>query len=301
MVGLRDNFLQRVAEWDRNGGTESAIARITGGYLDMFDQNGALPDRDTAADYRRCAVLAAGIDTDPILDALQQVPNTRIGDICIFPANGRGEPEADFLILAAEDGSRLARLAPQIERWSGRKTRLLLAVPEAKCAFLGPLAERADGIIMLHGGLKYLEESLCLASEGYSVMPAPKEPGSDSYGHLDTLSKLSESEQAILPLLAMGASNRCISEELGESETRVKSLVRTILVKLDCRNRTEAAVLAATVLLPLRETLRRQAAQEADGPGKSANGEKTANGTVADRPVNGSAMAGHVNGKAAWT
>ena len=290
VVDLHDNLLERVAERDRNGGTDSAITRTTGGYLDMFDRNGALPDRDAAADYHRCAVLAAGIDTDPILDALQRVPNTHIGDICIFPATGRGEPEADFLILAAEDGNRLARLEPQVERWSGRKTRLLLAVPEAKCAFLGPLAERADGMVMLHGGLKYLEESLCLAREGYSVMPAPKEPGSDSYGHLDTLSKLSESEQAILPLLAMGASNRCISEELGESETRVKSLVRTILVKLDCRNRTEAAVLAATVLLPLRENLRRQAAQN------SGSAEKAAIGTV-----NGSAAMGHVNGKAGWS
>lgn len=239
----------------------------------MLDHKTDQTDGDGATEYRRCAVLAAGIDTGPILDALQRLPNTRVGDICIIPANGRGEPEADYLILAAEDGSRLARLEPQIERWSGQKTQLMIAVPEAKCAFLGPLAERADGMIMLDGGLKYLEASFCLASEGYSVMPAPKEAGSDSYGHLDTLSKLSDSEQAILPLLAMGASNRCISEELGESETRVKSLVRTILVKLDCRNRTEAAVLAATVLLPLRETLRKQAAAEgSDVEANTANG-----------------------------
>lgn len=253
----------------------------------MLDRNTEQPDQDPTADYRRCAVLAAGIDTAPILDALQRVPNTRIGEICIFPANGRGEPEADYLILAAEDGSRLARLEPQIERWSGQKTRLLIAVPEAKCAFLGAPAERADGLIMLEGGLNHLQASLRLACEGYSVMPAPKEAGSDSYGHLDTLGKLSDSEQAILPLLAMGASNRCISEELGESETRVKSLVRTILVKLDCRNRTEAAVLAATVLLPLRETLRKKTAAEANKAAPAANGSA----------VNSSAA----NGKGTWS
>ena len=246
----------------------------------MLDRKTEQPDQESATEYRRCAVLAAGVDTAPVLDALQRLPNTRVGDIRIIPANGRGELEADYLILAAEDGNRLARLEPQIDRWSGQKTRLLIAVPEAKCAFLGPLAERADGMVMLEGGLKHLEESLCLAAEGYSVMPAPKEAGSDSYGHLDTLSKLSECEQAILPLLAMGASNRCISEELGESETRVKSLVRTILVKLDCRNRTEAAVLAATVLLPLRETLRKQAASEGQGPDTRADAS-TQNGQTA--------------------
>jgi len=31
--------------------------------------------------------------------------------------------------------------------------------------------------------------------------------------------------------------------------------VRAILIKLECRNRTEAAVLAATVLLPLLDSL----------------------------------------------
>src|SRR3546814_11562233 len=65
------------------------------------------------------------------------------------------------------------------------------------------------------------------------------------------LGRLGAAERAILRLLAAGDSNRAIAEALDESEARVKSVVRAILVKLDCRNRTEAAVLTATVLLPL--------------------------------------------------
>jgi hypothetical protein len=41
-------------------------------------------------------------------------------------------------------------------------------------------------------------------------------------------------------------------------------MVRAILIKLDCRNRTEAAVLAATVLLPLLDSLPEDEAPEID-------------------------------------
>ncbi|WP_299399942.1 LuxR C-terminal-related transcriptional regulator [Pelagibius sp.] len=257
----------------------------------MFDRNSQTPDSEREPDDRRCALLASGIDTAPLLDALKRVPNTRVGDICIFPANGLGEPEADYLILAAEDGTRLTRLEQQIERWSGERTRVLLAVPESKCAFLGDLAQRADGLILLESGLDYLEESLCLAREGYSVMPNPRHGGSGSYNHLDMLCRLNESEQAILALLATGESNRAISARLGESETRIKSLVRAILVKLECRNRTEAAVLAATVLLPLQESLQAAEAQIAEvESGSAADGDSvgespdTTNGTPSKGP-----------------
>lgn len=215
---------------------------------------------------RRCAVVAAGIEPGPLLTALRGIPDTRVGDICIFPSNGRGEPEADYLILAANDSSRFHCLEDQIDRWSGPSTRVLLAVPEAKCAMLGDLPLRADGLVLLNRGLNYLEESLKLAEDGYSVMPAATPGSGDNGVHLEMLSRLSEGEKAILALLAKGDSNRSIAEFLEESEARVKSMVRAILIKLDCRNRTEAAVLAATVLLPLLES-------QHQGNGHAGNGK----------------------------
>lgn len=204
---------------------------------------------------RRCAVVAAGIEPGPLLDALRRVPHAQVGDICVFPATGQGEAEADYLILAANDSSRFLGLEDQIDRWSGRRTCVLLAVPESKCAMLGELPRRADGLILLGGGLKYLAESLKLAEEGYTVMPSAKAEGANGAGHLALLQRLNGVERAILRLLAAGDSNRAIADSLEESEARVKSMVRAILVKLDCRNRTEAAVLAATVLLPLLDSL----------------------------------------------
>ena len=244
----------------------------------MFDQQ----DRETlppepAAD-RRCAVVAAGIEPGPLLDALRGVPNTRVGDICIFPSNGRGEPEADYLILAANDSSRFHSLEDQIERWSGKRTRVLLAVPESKCAMMGDLPRRADGLILLDQGLRYLEASLKLAEDGYSVMPMVKRDGAEAGAYLEMLSRLSDGERDILALLAEGESNRSIAEALEESEARVKSMVRAILIKLDCRNRTEAAVLAATVLLPLLQELRKADGQAGNGAGKGAGNGKDHSG-----------------------
>jgi DNA-binding CsgD family transcriptional regulator len=235
----------------------------------MIKQQDGAADRPAIED-RRCAVVAAGIEAGPLLNALRAIPNTRVGDICIFPANGRGEPEADYLILAANDCSRFPSLENQIERWSGKRTRVLLAVPQAKCAMMGELPARADGLILLDHGLDYLAESLRLAEDGYSVMPTAKAGNAGIAGHLEVLSHLSEGERAILPLLAEGESNRSIAEALDEGEARVKSMVRAILIKLDCRNRTEAAVLAATVLLPLLESL--QAAEDEEMDGKDSNG-----------------------------
>jgi len=224
-------------------------------------------DQDTRVNGRRCAVVAAGIEPTPLLHALRDVPNTRIGDICIFPSNGRGEPEADYLILAANDSRRFNSLEDQIERWSGENTKVLLAVPESKCAMLGDLPRRADGLVLLDRGLRYLDESLQLAEYGYSVLPAQTGDTADDEVHREKLSRLNESERAILALLARGESNRAIAEALEESEARVKSMVRAILIKFDCRNRTEAAVLAATVLLPLLEELRETSEWKANGAG----------------------------------
>ncbi|HMA16416.1 MAG TPA: hypothetical protein VKP12_16630, partial [Kiloniellaceae bacterium] len=53
--------------------------------------------RSAAPRGRRCAVVAAGIEPGPLVDALRRVPSARVGDVCVFPAAGAGEGDADFL------------------------------------------------------------------------------------------------------------------------------------------------------------------------------------------------------------
>src|SRR3546814_10007984 len=86
----------------------------------MTDPQTHETSRPAGARDRRCAVVAAGIEPGPLLEALRGMPDARVGDICIFPSNSRGEPDADYLILATNDASRFLALEDQIGRWSGR-------------------------------------------------------------------------------------------------------------------------------------------------------------------------------------
>jgi DNA-binding NarL/FixJ family response regulator len=62
---------------------------------------------------------------------------------------------------------------------------------------------------------------------------------------LQLLSSLTEVEQNVLAQLGEGKSNRSIATELSMSEANVKYIVRSLLSKLQLRNRTEAAVFTA--------------------------------------------------------
>jgi DNA-binding NarL/FixJ family response regulator len=57
---------------------------------------------------------------------------------------------------------------------------------------------------------------------------------------------LSERELEVLRLVAKGRTDRQIGETLCISTTTVRSHVQSILEKLECANRTEAAVRAVT-------------------------------------------------------
>ena len=61
---------------------------------------------------------------------------------------------------------------------------------------------------------------------------------------LSLVSGLTEAEWAALDLLGQGLENRQIADQTGDSESSVKSTVRSLLSKLRCRNRTEAGIFA---------------------------------------------------------
>ncbi|MHB8664945.1 MAG: response regulator transcription factor [Acidimicrobiales bacterium] len=63
------------------------------------------------------------------------------------------------------------------------------------------------------------------------------------FGPLDQPLTVRETE--VLRLVARGATNHEIADQLALSENTVHSYIRRILFKLDCHNRTEAAAIAA--------------------------------------------------------
>jgi two-component system response regulator DevR len=77
----------------------------------------------------------------------------------------------------------------------------------------------------------------------------------------ERLARLSPQERRILELIAEGRTNRDIGEEMFLAEKTVKNYVSNVLMKLDMKRRTEAAVFAVQA----RAAQRRQGYRQPDG------------------------------------
>jgi two-component system, NarL family, response regulator LiaR len=95
-----------------------------------------------------------------------------------------------------------------------------------------------DGVILKAVTGEALVESLERIFAGESV-------GLDELTESPTAAALSEREQEVLALMALGLSNRQIAHELYLSVDTIKTHVRSVFSKLGVSNRTQAALVAA--------------------------------------------------------
>jgi DNA-binding NarL/FixJ family response regulator len=99
----------------------------------------------------------------------------------------------------------------------------------------------AVGFLMKHTLRKELIEAIRAVHAGNRWIPADvARTLADHYGQ----SSLSEREMEVLRSAASGNSNKRIGVHLGIAEDTVKAHVRTILAKLDARDRTHAVAIA---------------------------------------------------------
>jgi DNA-binding NarL/FixJ family response regulator len=88
-----------------------------------------------------------------------------------------------------------------------------------------------------------------LLQQGGSWWPEPlAAAGSAPVGAEDKLERLSRQELRVLLQIKDGRLNKQIADELGISESTVKSHISAILHKLDLRSRTQVAVFAQKIL-----------------------------------------------------
>ena len=80
-----------------------------------------------------------------------------------------------------------------------------------------------------------------------------KEDGGRHHKQVSVVNKLTDREQEILELVAMGISNKEIGQQLQLTEKTVKHHVSNILQKLQVQNRVQAALLLAQKNPPTRE------------------------------------------------
>ena len=107
-----------------------------------------------------------------------------------------------------------------------------------------PAAELAAAIRAVHGGASYLGPGLL------DKMLATPAPPPSSLAAPPELANLTPREREVLAFLGAGCSNREIAQALFISERTVKNHVSRLLHCLNLRDRTQAALLAASLQLP---------------------------------------------------
>lgn len=157
-------------------------------------------------------------------------------------------PELVLLDLGLPDRSGLD-VVPEMHRDCPVSRIVVLTVNEDEAALLRALREGASGYILKGVAAEELVRALraVAAGEGY-VSPKmaahllrEMDKQRDERGPLDALS---EREREVLEGIARGRTNREIADELHLTEKTVKHYVTNVLVKLQARNRVEAALKA---------------------------------------------------------
>ncbi|MEO3432981.1 LuxR C-terminal-related transcriptional regulator [Inquilinus sp. CAU 1745] len=124
---------------------------------------------------------------------------------------------------------------------------LLLLRNPADLGVIGS-AQKADGWIFEDWEIGRLRQALLLARFGLTVLPDIRRllGGRMARRRTSRLDDLSDLQRRTLKMLSHGLSNKDIAVALSVGEATVKAAVRGIIIRLGLRNRTEAAVFAAS-------------------------------------------------------
>jgi DNA-binding NarL/FixJ family response regulator len=102
-----------------------------------------------------------------------------------------------------------------------------------------------DGWLVWSGSAHDLKLKLDLAATGYAIVaPAMISAMAADQHRLTLLDTLTEAHLSLLPLLAEGMTDDELAKSRGATLPTTKLLVRQLLARLKCRNRTEAAIFA---------------------------------------------------------
>jgi two-component system nitrate/nitrite response regulator NarL len=108
-----------------------------------------------------------------------------------------------------------------------------------------------DGCLLSDSSLQVLQQSLNLIMMGESVFPFslllasfPNEGEAAEGAHASSETMFSDRERQVLNFLRDGRPNKFIARELQLSEATIKVHMKTLLAKIGCTNRTQAAIWA---------------------------------------------------------
>jgi two-component system response regulator DegU len=178
-----------------------------------------------AADGAEAVQRAAETRPDVIL---MDVKMPRVSGIAATAAIVTRDPQARVVMLTTFDDD--ATVFQAVE--AGAMGYLLKSIPATD--LIAAITRVMSGEAIMSPGLAQHLLDTYRQHGRLTRHAAPEAAGED----------LSEREREVLQLLARGASNHAIAEDLVLAEGTVKNYVSTILLKLHAANRTHAAMLA---------------------------------------------------------
>jgi len=202
-----------------------------------------------------------GVDRGPMTSARRPIRVTLVNDYEIIVQGLRRmlEPFSDLIEIVETQVGGVPDLPTDIalfdtfagRRYALQRVRLMahdrsigkvvLYTWDAPPAFRDDiLRHEIDGVILKAVTGEALVESLERIHAGESL-------GLDGFSESPVSAALSEREQEVLALIALGMSNRQIAHELYLSVDTIKTHVRSVFGKLGVANRTQAALAAGDV------------------------------------------------------
>ena len=202
-----------------------------------------------------------GVDRGPMTSACRPIRVTLVNDYEIIVQGLRRmlEPFSDRIEIVETQVGGVPDLPTDIalfdtfagRRYALQRVRLMardrsigkvvLYTWDAPPAFRDDiLRHEIDGVILKAVTGEALVESLERIHAGESL-------GLDGFSESPVSAALSEREQGVLALIALGMSNRQIAHELYLSVDTIKTHVRSVFGKLGVANRTQAALAAGDV------------------------------------------------------
>ena len=163
------------------------------------------------------------------------------------------QPDVIVMDVCMPGGDGIAATTA-LQQTSPKVKVIIVTVSDKDEDLFAAIKAGARGYLLKSVSLRELIDSIRLVAQGEAII-SPTVAGKllDEFKQTDRDQSgkelnggLSLREQEVLQLVAQGASNKEIADQLFISETTVKAHLRTILQKLHARNRAEAVALAAT-------------------------------------------------------
>ena len=169
---------------------------------------------------------------EPFSDRIEIV-ETQVGGVPDLPT--------DIALFDTFAGRRYALQRVRLMARDRSIGKVVLYTWDAPPAFRDDIMQSSiDGVILKAVTGEALVESLERIHAGESL-------GLDGFSECPVSAALSEREQEVLALIALGMSNRQIAHELYLSVDTIKTHVRSVFGKLGVANRTQAALAAGDV------------------------------------------------------